>query len=237
MSTRIVPALALATTLAATMAACGNSADDSSAAQPSTSAASVGGCTLDDAAVTGATALTSITVDGAPVQVKVATQAPCAGVLFAVVDGAPVQVKPSEQPTGAVAVHVAGRSDDLLATSTTHPRGGDQTRIYAIKDGAFVELTRGGQPLVPFGATDTNSPNAVVDCAGDAQLRVLVARPTKPSGVVMTYDVFATTYDVSGSSATAVGPEKKVAQTIPDRQMKSKYPAMFSGKQFTSCAS
>ena len=145
---------------------------------------------------------------------------------------------PSASPSHVLNGRLVGRlrldglAQPLLITRTVHPRGGSQTRVYV---GGGVELTdTSGNPLVPFVATDTRPTSHVSIACVTGGLQVTTAQPTVPSGVLVGWDIDRTTYRVDRSGAHASGRER-VATSVPERTMRTKWPDLAHDRLFVGC--
>lgn len=238
--------LAVLVALVALAAACGDdgsggSADRADAASTPQEAVAtdVAGCAPDSAAVTGArqVAEADLDGDGTPEEVRLtAAGDECSNVLFAEVgDGFVWGRVPAGTPPLRTAFGVQlGEGSDLLVTRQEHPRGGFQVRVMARSGERLVELEReGGEPLVPFVATDVLEHPVSLSCDGDA-LVLTEAVAHEPPGVRAAWDVRRTTYVVADGGARAQGTEE-VADNVGDGQLEKDYPELAAHQMFAGC--
>lgn len=118
-------------------------------------------------------------------------------------------------PAGAQAVTVPGRDGQLLAAQEIHPRGGTQWHLYGVEGDRLSEILAGGQPPIPFIATDTQpQPPMTVACHGTG-LRILQARAHEPAGVLFTWDLDRIDVAITGNEATVSGPTEIGDNLVP----------------------
>ncbi len=214
---------------------CGNTAGESSGRPDptSTSAALVGACEPDAAALSAAKEIG--VADLGSGRVPVALTGPgtrCPNMIFTRAPDGTAYVELGYEPTATRVIRVGGA--DLVAVRQGHARGGFQEHLYAARGDALREITRPGNPLLPFVALDTpGQPHAFVDCNRDG-LRVLDIEPTGPGGVVMAWDVFATTYTVSGGEVSS-SPRARTAHSVPDSKVETAQPELFRVAWFKHC--
>ena len=195
------------------------------------------GCTAPDGAVRVATTLTDADLDGDGTVDAVGItnrKDPCPGQLFAEVGDtdASVPLPDGEPPVrSAFAVTVPGQEDQLVVTRQDHPRGGFQTRVFALEDDELVELQQEGQPLVPFVATDSQGQLNSIDCA-DEGLVVTSAVPHEPGNEG--WDVTRTTYALDDGVVTVQG-KPEVVESVPSASLQQQYPGLLLNAAFSSC--
>ncbi len=134
----------------------------------------------------------------------------CAARLVAKVAGGYVGTEIQPGPVTVSGITLGGHHGALLVTRQDHPRGGYQLRVYAVGPGGLVELKDGGQPLVPFVATDTRPISSTVDCHGGSI--VVKQAVAKPGG---RWAIERTTYAVNGTAATRTGTEAEAGGLTP----------------------
>jgi hypothetical protein len=151
--------------------------------------------------------------------------------------GSPAPSAPSTQVEGTrvAEVHVPGSAESLVLSRDDRGRGGYQLHLYAAPAGGFHEMTDvHHNPVIPFVATDTTPGTPVsADCTKDG-FAVTVAQPTHPSGVMFAWDVWRTSYAVSGDQAVPLRQEK-VGTSVPDEQLRKDRPELFSRTMFAHC--
>jgi hypothetical protein len=223
---------------------CGTAAPSSDSA--GASAESWRGCTADDAATAGQL-LGTLGGDGEePVKVRLvaAGEGPCAGGLVARtatgVEGVDVSALDLDA-SSAYVVHLRGAPADgpdelLLVDGAPHPRGGFQPHLFTVS-GGLHEVTRGGDPLLPFVATDGGGLPATARCGDHGTVEVLTATTSEPPGVVLAWDVQRTTYRIGESSVEEVGTEQ-VRDHAADPVVRKELPQLFeSDGLFADCRS
>ncbi len=219
------------------------SADTTAGATPSADGTSetvstVGSCPVDSPAVTSARAVTQADLngDGESEQVKLTRpDGDCPNLLFAALEDGHVSAQLETGPPVAEAygVEVPGREGDLVVTRQNHPRGGFQTRIYAVTGETMSELKVDGQLLVPFVALDVEERPLSVDCIeGGVVLTEAVAH--EPSGAKYAWDIKRTSYTLEGGEVTA-GPSEEIADNVPPKDLATKYPELTKYVMFPSC--
>ncbi|MET0998328.1 MAG: hypothetical protein ABWX73_06405 [Marmoricola sp.] len=238
------PALALIL-----LAGCGSAADPGSgdaagsgpseSPTPSASVAAEPGCTPVEGAPRIAQVLASVDLDGDgtpdPVGLTGAED-PCPGQLSAEIgDRDEFVALPADEPpvSAAFAVAIPGRTGEVLVTRQDHPRGGFQTRVFALAGDEFAQLEVEGGPLVPFVATDVQEHPVSIDC-GDNVITVTEAVAHEPPGVMAAWDVRQTTYAVQGVTVTK-GPTREIADNVLPRQLKQQHPELEKNAVFPSC--
>lgn len=118
-------------------------------------------------------------------------------------------------PADARAVTIPGRTGQMLAARSTHPRGGFQWHLYGVADGELAEILADGQPPIPFVATDTRpQPPMTVACHGSG-LRVTQARAHEPPGVLFTWDLDRIDIAITGNHADVTGPVEIEDNVVP----------------------
>jgi hypothetical protein len=133
----------------------------------------------------------------------------------------------------AFAVAIPGHTGELVVTRQVHPRGGFQTRVFALAGDELVQLEVDGRPLVPFVATDVQEHPVSIDC-GDNLITVTEAVAHEPAGVMFAWDVKETTYALQGATVTA-GPTREVADNVLPAQLKERFPELGKNAVFPSC--
>ncbi len=131
-------------------------------------------------------------------------------------------------------VRVPGRAAQLVVTRSTHPRGGEQLRVYAAQDDRLVELRRGTEPLVPFTATDVQEQPASIACGKDS-LVLTVAVAHEPPGVVAAWDVRRTAYTLGEGARLEAGPTREVADNVLPGKLRTEWPTLVRHQAFAGC--
>ncbi|MEO5711225.1 MAG: hypothetical protein ABIQ59_15565 [Nocardioidaceae bacterium] len=137
----------------------------------------------------------------------------------------------------AKVVHLAGDAPDLvLLSAKPHPRGGAQWHLFGAggKSG-LTELTEGGQPLVPFVATDGGAAPMTVTCTNDGGVGIVTAQAHEPPGVVLAWDVTLTSYSVESGRAVLQG-RSSVAKAAADPTLHQEHPELYDGSLFADCS-
>jgi hypothetical protein len=217
---------------------CGTAAPSSDSG--GTSAASWRGCTADDLATAGKV-LGALERGGEePVTVRLvpAGEGPCAGGLVARtgnrVEGVDVSGLDLD-PSSAHVVHLRGAPPDgpdelLLVNGQPHPRGGFQPHLFTVY-GGLHEVNRGGNPLLPFVATDGGGLPAMARCGDHGTVEVLTATTSEPPGIILAWDVQRTTYRIGESSVEEVGTEQ-VRDHAADPVLRKELPQLFEADGF-----
>lgn len=236
-------ALAVTVTAFLVLAGCGSadqgSAEETSKGATESGAAKVGSCASDSQAVTGATAVTKVDLDGDHTTEQVmltAAGGACGNTLFAeTANGYVTATAPAGEPpaTTGFAIASPGHDGQLLVTKSAHPRGGFQLHVYAADGEQLTELTVDGQPLIPFVATDVQEHPFSIDCA-DGGFVTTDAVPHEPAGFVAAWDITRTSYTLEGARVTA-GPSEEVADNVLPGQLGKKYPELAQHAMFESC--
>lgn len=159
----------------------------------------------------------------------------CPLVVSADVDG-PVAVSVAEDlPDVAAigAVAIAERDGQIVLVKLSHPRGGFQVRLFGYDGGELAELTDGGEPVLPFVATDAPTHYLAARCTSDG-LEVTEALAHEPIGVVPAWDIYRTSYIVDGNTLTA-GDRTEVADNVLDEQLENKYTDLMHYRLFENC--
>ncbi len=213
----------------------------SASASASSTASSTGqpGCAPVDGATRIAKVLATVDLDGDgtpdPVGLTGA-KGPCPGHLLAEIgDRDELVTLPADEPpvSSAFAVAIPGRAGEVVVTRQDHPRGGFQTRVFALAGEEFAQLENEGGPLVPFVATDVQEHPFSIDC-GDNLITVTEAVAHEPPGVMAAWDVKQTTYALQGVTVTA-GPTREIADNVLPSQLKQQYPELEKNAVFPSC--
>jgi hypothetical protein len=210
-----------------------NGAADSSGSTPM-----VGKCAADAPEVQVARTLATVDLDGdgTAETVKVTgSGGECPNTVFAKVGSRSFAAPTDDGPpvTNAFGVAIPGRTGRLLVTRSDHPRGGYQLRVYAAGPAELDELQIGGNPLVPFLATDVQEHPFSIDC-GDGGLIVTEAVAHEPPGVAAAWDIRRTTYVFEGVRVTP-GTTAEVADNVLPSQLGQKYPDLVRHTAFASC--
>jgi hypothetical protein len=142
-------------------------------------------------------------------------------------------------PKGAKVVHLKGmRAPDLvLVSSRPHPRGGSQPHLFgATGSGAGLrEVTTGGNPVVPFVATDGGAPPMTARCTAGGGIVMLTAKAHQPPGIVLAWDLTRTTYAVRDGRAVETS-SAVVRKAVADPLLRKKMPELFDGALFADCS-
>lgn len=233
--------------LALALVGCG-STDEGGSAAPSASpsaspsvspSASAAACppATDAAPRPGTLARVDLDGDGTADQVATAGAGdPCPGQLQVTLGDRAVAVPLPDRapPVRAVfGVVVPGRDGQLLVTRQDHPRGGFQTRVFALDEDRLVELEGDQRPLVPFVATDVQEQPVSIDCV-DGGVAVTRAVAHEPAGVVFAWDVRRTTYSFDGATLKA-GVTKEIADNVLPGKLRTEYPELEKNAVFPSC--
>ncbi len=206
---------------------------------PSPSSSAQPGCTPDEGATRSVTPLASVDLDGDGTSEPVGltgAEDPCPGHLVAELGGAEVSVSlPVDEPpvSSAFAVALPGRVGQLVVTRQDHPRGGFQTRVFALDADGLAQLEADGRPLVPFVATDVQEHPVSIDC-GENLITVTEAVAHEPPGVMFAWDVKQTAYALQGVTVTA-GPTREIADNVLPSQLKRRHPELARNAVFPSC--
>ena len=120
-----------------------------------------------------------------------------------------------------------------MVTRQDHPRGGFQTRVFAVAGDGLAQLEVEGRPLVPFVATDVQEHPVSIDC-GDNLVTVTEAVAHEPAGVMFAWDIKQTTYALQGVTVTKE-PTTEIADNVLPAQLKQRYPELEKNAVFPSC--
>jgi hypothetical protein len=139
---------------------------------------------------------------------------------------------------GATVVHLrgAGAPDLVLLSAKPHPRGGSQPHLFGAggPDG-LTEVTVGGQPVVPFVATDGGAAPMTATCTKDGGVAVVTGTASEPPGVVLAWDLSRTSYDLV--DGRPVHPRTAViAKDVADPLLRKEMPELFDGSLFSGCS-
>lgn len=243
---------AFALPLLVTAAACGQDSGDGpgtgtpdtavTSGAPVTGSAAWGRCTADElASATGPTGPLE-TASGEVRVTLVTDDGPCAGGLVARADGSVSGVDVSDldlDPGSAVVVEPTGAAAPgqlLRVDSVAHPRGGFQPHLFVHTPEGLEEVLLDGRPLLPFVATDGGALPATAVCTGAGGVGVLSATTSKPRGVVLSWDVQLTTYDVSAGEAVQTS-DQQVEDHVADPVLRKERPELFdTGVLFPGCS-
>lgn len=133
-----------------------------------------------------------------------------------------------------VALHGSGDSI-VVADSRPPASGGLQTHLFVPSSGRLVELTKNGAPLLPVVTTDGGEPPATATCEPVGRLAVWTATAHRPPGIVLSWDVRKTTYQLSSGKAVAES-SVLVEDGAADPSMRRKMPQLFEpGGWFRDC--
>lgn len=215
------------------------SSNDEDTGTPEPSAATVGDCPVESAAVTGARTIATADLDGdgeGDVVKLTAMGGDCPNMIFArLADRYLSSPLPSGEPplTSAFGVEVPGREGHLLVTRQDHPRGGFQLRVHAAGDGTLVELETDGHSLVPFVALDVQEHPLSIDCT-DGGVVVTEAVAHEPAGGMFAWDIKRTSYALEGTEITP-GETVEIADNVLPNQLGAKYPELVRHAAFKSC--
>jgi hypothetical protein len=138
-----------------------------------------------------------------------------------------------EPPVSTAFAVDPGSGSQLVVTRADHPRGGYQLRVYAAGTDKLVELTSGGQPLLPFVATDVQEHPWSIDCSQDG-LVFTEAVAHQPVGIVPAWDIEQTTYSLNGTTVTKDA-TTEVADNVLQQDLAAKYPDLVQHSSFESC--
>ncbi len=218
---------ALVLALLTPLAACGQ--DTSSDTAPDTDRCAGKGAVVAKADLDGSGSAQEVWLTGPG-------NGPCADRLLASVgsvDVSGLDLVPDE----AKAVHLAGDGPDLvLVSAKPHPRGGAQPHLFgAGGDSGLTEVTSGGQPVVPFVATDGGAAPMTATCTDDGGIGIVTAQAHEPPGVVLAWDVTQTSYAVKGGRAVENG-TSSVAKAAADPVLRKDHPELFDGTLFADCS-
>ncbi|MGZ8741756.1 MAG: hypothetical protein ACXWXO_02410 [Nocardioides sp.] len=194
-----------------------------------------GDCTLDDLENAGGAELAA--VGDSEVTLVDQGDGPCAGGLVARsgegVTGLDVADLDLEAGTARV-VALGDTSELLLVHGGVHPRGGFQPHLFVLADGLH-EVMEGGNPLLPFVATDGGAAPMTATCVGDGKIGVLTATTSEPPGVILAWDVQRTAYRLEGHEAVLVG-TKLVRDHAADPMLRKEMPELFDpDASFADC--
>jgi len=196
-------------------------------------------CTPGEGATRIAEVLTSVDLDGDgtadPVSLT-GSKDPCPGRLWAEIGDRNMAVAlPADEPpvSSAFAVAIHGRTGEVVVTRQDHPRGGFQTRVFALAGDEFAQLEIDGRALVPFVATDAQEHPISIDC-GNNVITVTEAVAHEPAGVMFAWDVRQTTYALQGVTVRT-GPTHEIADNVLPAQLKQAYPQLEKNAVFPSC--
>ncbi len=228
--------VAAAALIAGALSACGVAG--APASQPS-APAKIAGCAASADAIAQAPEVvkTDLDGDGKPESLRRVTQPglPCTGALVAVIGGrlsGAAVAEPGKFRVRAVRLAPGGRQ--YAVVTVTHPRGGFATHIFGEGDDGLAELSHKGHPVVAFVATDTNTGYVDVTCGDPGALVVRTARAHEPPGVIATWDIWESTYIVSGT-VVSTAPETKVADNVLPEEMAAKFPTLVKHRILTDC--
>lgn len=130
-------------------------------------------------------------------------------------------------------VRIPGRQGDLVLVTAQHPRGGFQASLFGFSGGKLAQLTVGGQPILPFVATDVTSTPLAATCTSGG-FEVTEARAHQPIGVVPAWDLYRTTYTVAGDAVSKAA-TTELADNVLDKQLRAKYRSLVGYSLFENC--
>lgn len=207
-----------------------------SAATSSASAlppASLGGCVPDDPAITDAREVVDLDLDGdgEAEALRASTGEPCPDIVYAETGEGLVAGELSQGLADVRVLTVPALDAQLFTTRETHPRGGFQVRVHALRGSEIVELVDEGASLVPFVATDVTGVGASARCAPDA---TLVVSTVRPAGAGEAADVVERRYRVEDGAVTASEPVT-VAEGLTQAELTESFPDLARHSMFANC--
>ncbi len=227
-------------TIALLASGCGQQGGTTTETQRSDNNNKIGSCTpSDDAVVRALPVYEAIDLDHDGVGESLMVTRPdstCPNIMFTKVDARFTSIPLKDLQLdlrSAQRVIVPDRDGDLMAIREVHPRGGFQEHLYAYADGKLAEVkTSGGDLPVPFVATDTRGGYESVSCA-DNGFVVRQAVAHEPPGVVFTWDVQETSYQLDGATAKPSG-VKEVKDNVLDQYLRRDFPELVGREMFRS---
>lgn len=166
----------------------------------------------------------------------------CAGALVARgteggLSGVDVSKMDLDQQTAQVVSPAGDGAGQLLRIdSTDHPRGGFQPHLFAATAAGLVGIEVEGRPLLPFVSTDGGALPMTATCPDAGGLRILSGSMSKPPGIMLAWDVQATTYDITGGEVVKTS-SSQVEDHAADPLLREERPELFdTGSLLEGCS-
>lgn len=232
----LLPALALG------IAGCGSAGETNQPGESSTAEAkqTVGSCSPDDAAVTGAASLGRADLDGAGSRQDVRLTADggsCGNTLF-VKSGDGILSLSLDDVTlsteDSSVIRIPGRKGDIVVARQAHPRGGFQLHLYAVADGRLGEVLADGEPVIRFVATDSSQGTPLTAECVDGGFTITAAVAHEPIGVLFAWDLWRSEVTLEGNTATVTGPTEIKDNVLP-QQLEQDYATLAKNEFFADC--
>lgn len=199
-----------------------------------------GDCRADDPALDGADVIAEADIDGADALEEIAyvpesAGRPCGNSLFTTVRGEPTAMSLGDDVLDADSAGVVqlqgSDSQLLLVRGQSHPRGGFTLHLLGHGDDGLAEVTVGAEPMLGFVATDGGGLPATAQCADDGGIVTFNATTDKPPGIVLAWDVRATTYSLDGTAASEVTSEQTRDAAV-DPLLRKEMPQLFDPEAY-----
>lgn len=235
---RVLPAALGGILALALVAGCGDDGSDGLGVSSGPSTERGAAC-ADSSALDSARTVATVDLDGDGGRERVLLTAPggdCGDLLFAEIQDTPhgldtPGLAPMEDATRAI--RLPGRKRELLLVEQARTGGGYQPRLFGYAAGGLAELLEGGEPVLPFVATDATVIPYAVECAekGFVMDRAVAHRPR---GSTFAWDVQRTVYRVKGTTVTHGKSHETAGSVLPER-LGEQYPELARHDLFTDC--